>query len=84
MDRVETRLNNKNKFKLGLFSANCSNGLTMTKASVRWTASWDNNVKAAQLADAADAAGPRAATGWFPPGLESQISSLSRSVQSAP
>jgi FMNH2-dependent dimethyl sulfone monooxygenase len=53
MDHVETRMNNKNKFKLGLFSANCSNGLTMTKASVRWTASWDNNVKAAQLADAA-------------------------------
>jgi alkanesulfonate monooxygenase SsuD/methylene tetrahydromethanopterin reductase-like flavin-dependent oxidoreductase (luciferase family) len=53
MAAVETRLSSRNGFKLGLFSPNCSNGLTMTKAPVRWTASWDNNVKAAQLADAA-------------------------------
>lgn len=49
----DTRMNNRNRFKLGLFSANCSNGLTMTKAPARWMASWENNVKAAQLADAA-------------------------------
>jgi dimethylsulfone monooxygenase len=51
MHHDETWLSNPNKFKLGLFSANCSNGLTMTKAPGRWAASWDNNVKAAQLAD---------------------------------
>jgi len=41
----------RNKFCLGLFSANCSNGMTMTKAPERWDNTWDNNVKAAQLAD---------------------------------
>jgi alkanesulfonate monooxygenase SsuD/methylene tetrahydromethanopterin reductase-like flavin-dependent oxidoreductase (luciferase family) len=44
---------NANKFKLGLFAPNCSGGLTMTKAPERWEASWDNNVKAAQLSDEA-------------------------------
>jgi FMNH2-dependent dimethyl sulfone monooxygenase len=42
-----------NKFKLGLFGMNCSNGLTMTTAPERWDASWDNNVAAARLADQA-------------------------------
>ena len=44
---------NANKFKLGLFAPNCSGGLTMTKAPERWIASWENNVKAAQLSDEA-------------------------------
>ncbi len=38
---------------MGLFALNCSGGLTMTKAPERWDASWDNNVTAAHLADAA-------------------------------
>ena len=33
MSRHNTRLYGPNKFKLGLFAMNCSNGLTMTKAS---------------------------------------------------
>jgi dimethylsulfone monooxygenase len=53
MSRRTTRMFNANKFKLGLFAPNCSGGLTMTKAPERWEASWDNNVKAAQLADEA-------------------------------
>jgi alkanesulfonate monooxygenase SsuD/methylene tetrahydromethanopterin reductase-like flavin-dependent oxidoreductase (luciferase family) len=32
---------------------NCRGGLSLTKAPERWDASWDNNVKAAQLADEA-------------------------------
>jgi len=51
--RDETRIYNKNKFKLGLFGMNCLGGLSLTKAPERWDASWDNNVKAAQLADEA-------------------------------
>jgi FMNH2-dependent dimethyl sulfone monooxygenase len=47
--RENTRIYNKNKFKLGLFGMNCSGGLSLTKAKERWDASWDNNVKAAQL-----------------------------------
>lgn len=43
----------RNKFQLGLFSANCSNGMTMTKAPERWNNTWENNVTIAQLADKA-------------------------------
>ncbi|WP_236792195.1 LLM class flavin-dependent oxidoreductase [Amycolatopsis sp. GM8] len=42
-----------NKFQLGLFASNCSNGMTMTKAPERWENTWENNVRAAQLADEA-------------------------------
>ena len=51
--RNETRIYNDNKFKLGLFGMNCLGGLSLTKAPERWDASWDNNVKAARMADAA-------------------------------
>jgi len=51
MSRRNTRMYSANRFKLGLFALNCSGGLTMTKAPERWQASWDNNVKAAHLAD---------------------------------
>ncbi len=51
--RDGTRIYNSNKFKLGLFGMNCSGGLSLTKAPERWDASWDNNVKAAKLADEA-------------------------------
>lgn len=43
----------QNTFQLGLFGMNCSNGITMTKAPERWHNSWENNVRAAQLADEA-------------------------------
>lgn len=51
--RTSTRMFSANRFRLGLFAPNCSGGLTMTKAPERWDASWDNNVEAARLADAA-------------------------------
>ncbi|MGE3644410.1 MAG: LLM class flavin-dependent oxidoreductase [Beijerinckiaceae bacterium] len=51
MTRPQTRMDNANTFKLGLFGMNCSGGLTMTKAKERWDQSWDNNLKAAQLAE---------------------------------
>jgi alkanesulfonate monooxygenase SsuD/methylene tetrahydromethanopterin reductase-like flavin-dependent oxidoreductase (luciferase family) len=46
-------MRNANKFRLGLFAPNCSGGLTMTKAPERWEASWENNLEAARLCDAA-------------------------------
>ncbi len=45
------KLYNPNHFKLGLFSANCSGGLAVTKIEERWDSSWENNLKLAQLAD---------------------------------
>ena len=53
MPRPLTRMDNGNAFKLGLFALNCSGGLTMTKAPEHWDASWDNNLRVAQMADAA-------------------------------
>jgi len=46
-----TGLYGNEKFKIGLFGMNCSNGLTMTKAPERWIASWENNKAAAIAAD---------------------------------
>jgi alkanesulfonate monooxygenase SsuD/methylene tetrahydromethanopterin reductase-like flavin-dependent oxidoreductase (luciferase family) len=40
-----------NPLKLGLFGANCSSGRTYTTVRERWVASWDNNVRLAQLAE---------------------------------
>jgi len=43
----------KEQFKLGFFSSNCSSGLAVTQAPERWVNSWENNLKLAQLGDAA-------------------------------
>ena len=38
-------------FRLGLFSSNCSGGLAVTKIPERWSASWEDNLRLAKLAD---------------------------------
>lgn len=43
----------RDRFKLGIFAANCSNGMSVTTVPERWDASWDNNLKLAQMCDAA-------------------------------
>jgi dimethylsulfone monooxygenase len=48
-----TTMFNGNKLKLGIFSPNCSGGMAVTKVPGRWDASWENNLKLAQMADAA-------------------------------
>jgi alkanesulfonate monooxygenase SsuD/methylene tetrahydromethanopterin reductase-like flavin-dependent oxidoreductase (luciferase family) len=48
-----TTMFNSNKLKLGIFSPNCSSGMAVTKVPERWDASWENNLKLAQMADAA-------------------------------
>jgi len=40
-----------NKLKLGYFGQNCSSGRYVTLAEERWTAAWDENVRASILAD---------------------------------
>jgi len=37
--------------QLGLFGANCSSGRTYVTLPERWVASWENNLKLAQMAD---------------------------------
>ena len=48
----QTRMQNGNRFKLGLFGMNCS-GSVPTTAPERWNAGWAETREAAQLADAA-------------------------------
>lgn len=43
----------REQFKLGIFSANCSGGLAVTRVPERWVNSWENNLKLAQLTDEA-------------------------------
>ena len=38
-------------FKLGLFSPNCFGGLAVTAAPDRWSASWEDNLRMAKIAD---------------------------------
>lgn len=38
-------------FKLGLFSSNCSGGLAVTRIPERWSASWEDNLAMARVAD---------------------------------
>jgi FMNH2-dependent dimethyl sulfone monooxygenase len=40
--RARNPLFGPNKFKLGIFSANCDGGLTMSRAPERWKADWDD------------------------------------------
>ena len=44
-------LANGNALRLGLFGANCSSGRTYATLPERWHASWENNLRLAQLAD---------------------------------
>ena len=48
---MTNRMHNTNKFKIGLFGANCSNGLAATTVPERWDASWDNNLALTKMAE---------------------------------
>ena len=44
---------NDNKLKLGVFAANCSGAMAVTKVPERWDASWQHNRECAVMADQA-------------------------------
>lgn len=46
-------LHNDNKLKIGLFGSNCSSGRAVTLVPERWSGSWADNKKLAQMADEA-------------------------------
>src|SRR3954453_698969 len=50
-DRIA--IHNRNKLKLGLFGANCSSGRAVTLVPERWSGSWPDNLRLAQMADEA-------------------------------
>jgi dimethylsulfone monooxygenase len=49
--RTSPMMSNGNAFKLGLFSANCSGGLSPTRVPEHWDASWENNLALAKMAE---------------------------------
>src|ERR1700748_2064542 len=49
--RSNNPLFGRNPFKLGVFSANCDGGLTMSLAPERWRADWDDIVAMTRIAD---------------------------------
>lgn len=55
LDAHSARLSmyNDNALKLGLFGANCSSGRAATTVPERWSGSWEDNVRLAEMADAA-------------------------------
>ena len=53
MRRSHNAMFNRNAFKIGLFSPNCSGGMAVTTVPERWDASWAHNLELAQMADAA-------------------------------
>lgn len=53
MDIETNPMRGPNKFKLGVFSANCDGGLTMSLAPERWRANWDDIVAMCRIADEA-------------------------------
>lgn len=53
MSRSVQKPFDRDHFKLGLFSSNCSGGLAVTKIPERWNNSWENNLTMAQIADEA-------------------------------
>ncbi|HEY5348372.1 MAG TPA: LLM class flavin-dependent oxidoreductase, partial [Candidatus Lustribacter sp.] len=46
-------MHNDNLLKIGFFGQNCSSGRYITLAKERWSASWDDNLRASTLADEA-------------------------------
>ncbi|TIU32100.1 MAG: LLM class flavin-dependent oxidoreductase, partial [Mesorhizobium sp.] len=46
-------LHGPNRLNLGVFSTNADGGLAITDVPERWTASWQDNLTAAQIADRA-------------------------------
>ena len=46
-------MHGEHALRLGLFGPNCSSGRYITLAPERWSASWEDNLRMAQLADAA-------------------------------
>jgi hypothetical protein len=51
MGRKQSPILNQNKLKLGIFSSNCSGGMSVTKLPERWVNSCENNIRLAKLAD---------------------------------
>ena len=68
-----------NKFKFGLFNANCDGGFTISKAPERWRCEWDDVVKACVMADEAGIEFILPVAKWR--GLSGEADNLGRSFE---
>ena len=50
---MTNKMKQKDGFKLGTFSSNCSSGMTVTTSPDRWVNSWENNLKLGKMLDEA-------------------------------
>jgi alkanesulfonate monooxygenase SsuD/methylene tetrahydromethanopterin reductase-like flavin-dependent oxidoreductase (luciferase family) len=53
MKQIQNPIVGPNKFKLGLFSANCDGGASLSLAPERWSCEWDDVVELSIMADEA-------------------------------
>jgi len=51
-DLVQAKIKD-NKFKIGIFAANCSGGIAATNVKERWVPTWENNLNLTKMADEA-------------------------------
>lgn len=79
MDRVPNPILGPNKFKLGLFNANCDGGFALSKAPERWQCHWDDVVKACIMADEAGIDFILPVAKWR--GLSGEVDNLGRSFE---
>jgi FMNH2-dependent dimethyl sulfone monooxygenase len=73
MRRPNNSLFNANKLKLGIFSANTSGGMAVTRVPERWDASWEHNRALAMTADAAGIEFLLAGARWIGYGGETEF-----------
>jgi dimethylsulfone monooxygenase len=79
MDRVPNPILGPNRFKFGLFNANCDGGFAISKAPERWRCDWDNVVQACMMADEAGIDFVLPVAKWR--GLSGEADNLGRSFE---
>ena len=79
MERLANPLFGPNRFKLGLFNANCDGGFAVSTAPERWRANWDDIVAISLLADEAGIDFILPVAKWR--GLGGEVDNLGRSYE---
>jgi len=79
VERLANPLFGPNRFKLGLFNANCDGGFAVSTAPERWRANWDDIVAISLLADEAGIDFILPVAKWR--GLGGEVDNLGRSYE---
>ena len=68
-------------FKIGLFSANCSGGLAVTKIPERWSASYDTAIDVSAFDHQGSFTRTDASLTWTPPGGRISLRAFIRNIE---